>query len=43
MRLGFAPLYVRHVDVVRAVEQVAAVVAAGEHDDPRYAEQTKVT
>ncbi len=43
VRLGFAPLYVRHVDVVRAVEQVAAVVAAGEHDDPRYAEQTKVT
>jgi kynureninase len=43
VRLGFAPLYVRHVDVVRAVEQVAAVVAAGEQDDPRYAEQTTVT
>ncbi len=43
VRLGFAPLYVRHVDVVRAVEQLAAVVAAGEQDDARYAEQTKVT
>ena len=43
VRLGFSPLYVRHVDVVRAVEQVAAVVAAGEQEDPRYAEHTKVT
>ena len=37
VRLGFAPLYVRHVDVVRAVEQIVAVVEAGEERDPRYA------
>ena len=43
VRLGFAPLYVRHVDVVRAVEQIVAVVEAGEQDDPRYAVRTTVT
>ena len=43
VRLGFAPLYVRHVDVVRAVEQIVAVVEAGEQDDPRYAVRTVVT
>ena len=43
VRLGFAPLYVRHVDVVRAVEQIVAVVEAGEQDDPKYAVRTVVT
>jgi kynureninase len=43
VRLGFAPLYVRHVDVVRAVEQIVAVVEAGEQDDPQYAVRTVVT
>jgi kynureninase len=43
VRLGFAPLYVRHVDVVRAVEQILAVVAAGEHDDPRWSRRATVT
>jgi kynureninase len=43
VRLGFAPLYLRHVDVVRAVEQVAAVVEAGEERDPRYLERATVT
>ena len=43
VRLGFAPLYVRHVDVVTAVEQAAAVVAAGEHRDDRYAVRSTVT
>ena len=43
VRLGFAPLYVRHVDVVRAVEQTVAAVTAGEHDDPRWARRSTVT
>jgi kynureninase len=43
VRLGFAPLYVRHVDVVVAVAEIAAVVAAGEQDDPDYAVRTTVT
>ena len=43
VRLGFAPLYVRHVDVVTAVEQIAAVIAAGEQSDPQYAERLAVT
>ena len=43
VRLGFAPLYVRHADVVRAVEQLAEVVTAGEQRDPRFAVRTTVT
>ena len=43
VRLGFAPLYVRHVDVVTAVEEAAAVVTAGEHRDDRYAVRSTVT
>lgn len=43
VRLGFAPLYVRHVDVVTAVEQIVAVVEAGEQDDERYAVRSTVT
>jgi kynureninase len=43
LRLGFAPLYVRHVDVVAAVEQIAAVIAAGEHNDPKHAVRLAVT
>ena len=43
VRLGFAPLYVRHVDVVAAVEQIAAVIAAGEQSDPQYAVRLIVT
>lgn len=43
VRLGFAPLYVRHLDVVAAVEQIAAVVTAGEEKDERYAVQATVT
>ncbi|MDQ1628346.1 MAG: kynureninase [Actinomycetota bacterium] len=42
-RLGFAPLYVRHVDVVTAVEHLVAVVTAGEQHDERYAVRTTVT
>jgi len=43
VRLGFAPLYLRHTDVVRAVEQLAAVVTAGEHRQERYAARATVT
>jgi kynureninase len=43
VRLGFAPLYLRHCDVVRAVEQIAAVVTAGEHRQERYAVRAAVT
>ena len=43
VRLGFAPLYVRHVDVVTAVEQTVAVIDAGEQGDMRYAERHPVT
>jgi kynureninase len=43
VRLGFAPLYLRHVDVVSAVQHLLAVAEAGEHLDPRYAERATVT
>jgi kynureninase len=43
VRLGFAPLYVRHVEVVDAVEHVVAVIEAGEESDPRYVVQHTVT
>jgi kynureninase len=43
VRFGFAPLYVRHVDVHDAVEHLVAVVANGEHRDPAYARRNAVT
>jgi kynureninase len=43
VRLGFAPLYVRFVDVVTAIEQIVAVVEAGEHGDERYTVHSTVT
>jgi kynureninase len=43
VRLGFAPLYLRHVDVVRAVEALLAVIAGGEQDDPQWQQRTTVT
>jgi kynureninase len=43
VRLGFAPLYVRHVDVVDAVGQIAAVVEAGEERSARWSEPAVVT
>jgi kynureninase len=42
-RFGFAPLYVRHVEVYDAVEHLAAVLANGEHLDASYAERSAVT
>jgi kynureninase len=42
-RFGFAPLYVRHVDVYDAVAHLAAVLAGSEHLDPSYAQRSAVT
>lgn len=43
VRLGIAPLYVRHVDVVAAVGHLADVVDAGEERDARWSVQSTVT
>src|SRR4051794_4508570 len=42
-RFGFAPLYVTHVDVFDAVEQLAQVLAGDEHVRPEYAVRNAVT
>lgn len=42
-RFGFAPLYVRHVDVWDAVEQLCDVMSSGAHRDPRFAERSPIT
>jgi kynureninase len=42
-RFGFAPLYVRHVDVWDAVDHLVAVLAGDEHRDPAYATRNAVT
>jgi kynureninase len=43
MRFGFAPLYNRYVDVVRAAETLACVLATREWDEPRFKQRSKVT
>lgn len=43
LRFGFAPLYVRHVDVWDAVAQLAAVMAEEAWRHPRYSERLAVT
>ncbi|MDQ6935568.1 MAG: kynureninase [Actinomycetota bacterium] len=42
-RFGFAPLYVRHVDVYDAVGHLVAVLDKGEHRDRAYASRNAVT
>ncbi len=42
-RFGFAPLYVRHVDVWDAVERLREVVVGKAHQDPRFAERAPIT
>ena len=42
-RFGFAPLYVRHVDVFDAVEHLVAVMQSEEHLRPAYAVRNAVT
>jgi len=43
VRLGFAPLYLSHTDVLHAAGQLAQVLAGREHLDPRYASRPTVT
>jgi kynureninase len=43
MRFGFAPLYNRFADMVRAAEILGDVLASGEWNQPRYRERAKVT
>jgi kynureninase len=43
IRLGFAPLYLSHAEVLSAAEHLAAVLAADEHLDARYARRAMVT
>jgi kynureninase len=43
LRFGFAPLYVRHVDVWDAVERLATVMAEEAWREPRFAERLAVT
>lgn len=42
-RFGFAPLYVRHVDVWDAVDHLVQVLANEEHLDPAYSARNAVT
>jgi kynureninase len=42
-RFGFAPLYVRHVDVYDAVQQLVEVMEGEEHRRPSYAVRNAVT
>ena len=43
IRLGFAPLYVTHVDAVRAAEHVRDVIESREFDRPEFSERGAVT
>jgi kynureninase len=43
MRFGFAPLYNRFGEVVRAAEIIGEVLATREWDQPRFLERAKVT
>src|SRR6185369_13105402 len=43
MRFGFAPLYNRHGEMVRAAEILAAILDSREWDQPRFRARAKVT
>ncbi len=43
IRLGFAPMYLAHTDVLRAAEQLRAVLDAGEHERPEFTARATVT
>ena len=43
MRFGFAPLYNRFSEMVRAAEILAAILDTREWDQPRFHQRAKVT
>lgn len=43
VRLGFAPLYLSHADVLTAAHHLSEVLAEGEYLDPRWATRSPVT
>ncbi|MGG5258749.1 kynureninase [Phycicoccus avicenniae] len=43
VRLGFSPMYLTHADVLRAAEQLRAVLDGAEHEQPEYSVRTTVT
>jgi kynureninase len=43
MRFGFAPLYNSHVEMLRAAEVLAEILATNEWDQPRFKARAKVT
>jgi len=43
LRFGFAPLYVRHLDVFDAVASLRKIVTTRAYDDPRFRVRAGVT
>jgi kynureninase len=43
LRFGFTPLYLRHVDVWDAVEQLREVLDSGQWREPRFHQRNQVT
>jgi kynureninase len=43
LRFGFAPLYLSHVDIHRAVMQLKEIMESGEWDDPKFHARGAVT
>jgi len=43
LRFGFAPLYVRHLDVFDAVASLRKIVTTRAYDDPRFRVRARVT
>ncbi|QIM20801.1 kynureninase [Phycicoccus sp. HDW14] len=43
VRLGFSPMYLTHADVLRAAEQLRAVLDGAEHEHPEHAARATVT